>query len=131
MFAICVRVCYNRIMDELTPDQKDAEELIKEWFFNLDTQIFVLCGYAGTGKTFLIDHAVRSLGLTPGKSAVFIAPTGKAASVLLRSGTPAGTVHSLIYTREEDIEVDENGEVVSERFLRFVRKEKIDSNSSS
>ncbi len=30
-------------MDELTPDQKDAEELIKEWFFNLDTQIFVLC----------------------------------------------------------------------------------------
>ncbi len=113
-------------MDELTPDQKDAEELIKEWFFNLDTQIFVLCGYAGTGKTFLIDHAVRSLGLTPGKSAVFIAPTGKAASVLLRSGTPAGTVHSLIYTREEDIEVDENGEVVSERFLRFVRKEKID-----
>jgi len=69
---------------------------------------------------------VRSLGLTPGKSAVFIAPTGKAASVLLRSGTPAGTVHSLIYTREEDIEVDENGEVVSERFLRFVRKEKID-----
>lgn len=114
-------------MDELTPDQRDAEELIKEWFFNLDTQIFVLCGYAGTGKTFLIDHTVRALGLTPGKSAVFVAPTGKAASVLLRSGTPAGTVHSLIYTREEDIEVDENGEVVSERFLRFVRKEKIDS----
>lgn len=113
-------------MEELTPDQQDAEALIKEWFFNLGTQIFVLCGYAGTGKTFLIDHAVRALGLTPGKSAIFVAPTGKAASVLLRSGTPAGTVHSLIYTREEDIEVDENGEVISERFLRFVRKEKID-----
>ena len=113
-------------MEELTPDQQDAEALIKEWFFNHGTQIFVLCGYAGTGKTFLIDHAVRALGLTPGKSAIFVAPTGKAASVLLRSGTPAGTVHSLIYTREEDIEVDENGEVISERFLRFVRKEKID-----
>ncbi len=113
--------------EELTSDQRDAEELIKEWFFNLDTQIFVLCGYAGTGKTYLIDHAVRALGLTAGKSAVFVAPTGKAASVLLRAGTPAGTVHSLIYTREEDIEVDENGEVVSERFLRFVKKEKIDS----
>ena len=114
-------------MEELTPDQQDAEELIKEWYFNLDSQVFVLCGYAGTGKTFLIDHAVKALGLTAGKSAVFVAPTGKAASVLLRSGTPAGTVHSLIYTREEDIEVDENGEVVSERFLRFVKKEKIDS----
>ena len=127
MFAICASVCYNKSMEELTPDQQDAEALIKEWFFNLGTQIFVLCGYAGTGKTFLIDHAVRSLGLTPGKSAVFVAPTGKAASVLLRSGTPAGTVHSLIYTREEDIEVDENGEVISERFLRFVKKETIGS----
>ena len=111
----------------MTPDQQDAEELIKEWYFNLDSQIFVLCGYAGTGKTFLIDHAVKALGLVAGQSAVFVAPTGKAASVLLRSGTPAGTVHSLIYTREEDIEVDENGEVISERFLRFVKKESIDS----
>lgn len=113
-------------MNELTFDQQDAETLVKEWFFHRGTQIFVLCGYAGTGKTFLIDHAVRSLGLIPGKSAVFVAPTGKAASVLLRSGTPASTVHSLIYTREEDIEVDENGEVISERFLRFVKKEEID-----
>ncbi len=121
------RLCYNIGMaEELTPDQQDAEALIEEWFFHHGTQIFVLCGYAGTGKTFLIDHTVRKLGLVAGKSAVFVAPTGKAASVLLRSGTPAGTVHSLIYTREEDIEVDENGEIVSERFLRFVRKEKID-----
>ncbi len=112
----------------LTDDQADAAELIREWFCHLDTQIFVLCGYAGTGKTFLIDYIVRELGLVPGESAAFVAPTGKAASVLIRGGTPAGTVHSLIYTREEDVEVDENGEIVSERFLRFVKKEKIDKN---
>ena len=110
----------------LTDEQKEAEELIEEWYHNLGTQIFVLCGYAGTGKTILIDHTVRKLGLVPGKSAVFVAPTGKAASVLLRGGTPASTVHSLIYVREEDVEVDENGEVISERFLRFSKKEKID-----
>lgn len=111
----------------LTDDQKEAAELIEEWFVHLDTQIFVLCGYAGTGKTFLIDYIVKKLGLTAGESAVFVAPTGKAASVIIRNGTPASTVHSLIYTREEDIEVDENGEVISERFLRFVKKENIDS----
>ena len=111
----------------LTSDQAEAAALIEEWFFHLNTQIFVLCGYAGTGKTFLVDYIVRKLGLVPGESAVFVAPTGKAASVLIRAGVPAGTVHSLIYTREEDIEVDENGEVISERFLRFVKKEKIDS----
>lgn len=112
----------------LTEEQSDALTLIREWFFNLDAQIFVLCGYAGTGKTFLIDHAVRSLGLVAGESAVFVTPTGKAASVLIQGGTPAGTLHSLIYTREEDIEVDENGEVISERFLRFVKRDKIDRN---
>ena len=115
------------IQPALTPDQAEAAELIREWFFHLNTQIFVLCGYAGTGKTFLVDYIVRDLGLKAGESAAFVAPTGKAASVLIRSGTPASTVHSLIYTREEDIEVDENGEIISEQFLRFVRKEKIDS----
>lgn len=101
--------------------------MIGEWFLNLSNQIFVLCGYAGTGKTFLIDYAVRKLGLVPGESAVFVTPTGKAASVLIRGGTPAGTIHSLIYMREEDVEVDENGEVISENFLRFVKRESIDA----
>lgn len=111
----------------LTADQQEAAALIEAWYFHLNTQIFVLCGYAGTGKTFLVDYIVRALGLVAGESAAFVAPTGKAASVLIRNGVPATTVHSLIYTREEDIEVDENGEVISEQFLRFVKKESIDS----
>lgn len=109
----------------LTRDQEEAAALIEEWFLHLSNQIFVLCGYAGTGKTYLVDHVVRALGLKAGESAVFVTPTGKAASVLLRAGTPAGTLHSLIYMLEEEIEVNEDGEVVSERFLRFVRREKI------
>ncbi len=110
-----------------TDDQLEALALIEEWYHHLDTQIFVLCGYAGTGKTFLVDACVRKLGLVAGESAVFVAPTGKAASVLIRNGSPASTVHALIYTREEDIEVDENGVVISERFLRFVKKDSIGS----
>ena len=111
----------------LTADQQEAAALIEAWYHHLNTQIFVLCGYAGTGKTFLVDYVVRALGLVAEESAAFVAPTGKAASVLIQSGVPATTVHSLIYTREEDIEVDENGEVISEQFLRFVKKESIDS----
>ena len=114
------------VQKELTPDQRDASALIEEWFLHLNNQIFVLCGYAGTGKTFLVDFVVKKLGLVAGESAVFVTPTGKAASVLIRGGTPACTLHSLIYTREEDIEVNEDGEVISERFLRFVKKERID-----
>ena len=127
-------MCYNVRMDnsairpemKLTPDQEDAVTLIEEWFFHLNTQIFVLCGYAGTGKTFLVEYVVRRLGLIPGESAAFVAPTGKAASVLIRNGTPASTIHSLIYVREEDVEVNEDGEVIYENFLRFVKRESID-----
>ncbi len=115
----------NALTAPLTAEQEEAYSLIEEWFVHTGTQIFVLCGYAGTGKTYLLDAAVRRLGLVAGESAVFVTPTGKASSVLIRSGTPASTIHSLIYVREEDIEVNEDGEVISERFLRFVKRESI------
>ena len=65
----------------LTTDQENAKNLIEEWFFNTDNQVFVLSGYAGTGKTFLIDYIVREvLHLKAGDEAVFVSPTGKAAA---------------------------------------------------
>jgi tRNA A37 threonylcarbamoyladenosine biosynthesis protein TsaE len=48
----------------LTSDQENAKNLIEEWFFNTDNQVFVLSGYAGTGKTFLIEGN-RLLRLVP------------------------------------------------------------------
>lgn len=115
---------------ELTQDQENAKKLIKEWYFNTDNQFFVLSGYAGTGKTFLIDYAVRKvLHLKVGKEAVFVSPTGKAAANLLKNGTLAGTVHSLIYVRDGDeFDVDENGEIIEREEISFIKREKIDEN---
>ncbi|MBE7101258.1 MAG: hypothetical protein E7364_06580 [Clostridiales bacterium] len=112
----------------LTADQENAKNLIVEWFFNTDDQVFVLSGYAGTGKTFLIDYVVKKeLHLEAGVEAVFVSPTGKAAANLVRNGTVAGTIHGLIYRREEDFDVDENGEIIEwSNQLRFVKKEEID-----
>lgn len=112
----------------LTLDQENAKNLISEWFFNTDNQVFVLSGYAGTGKTFLIDYVVREvLHLKIGEEAVFVSPTGKAAANLVRNGTVAGTVHSLIYIRdEEEFDVDENGEIIEQRELHFIKRPKID-----
>ncbi len=111
----------------LTNDQENARDLIAEWFFNTDDQVFVLSGYAGTGKTFLIDYVVREvLSLKAGVEAVFVSPTGKAAANLVKNGTVAGTVHSLIYMRDgEGCDVDENGEIVPQA-LHFIKREKID-----
>ncbi len=112
----------------LTEAQENAKNCIAEWFFNTDDQVFVLTGYAGTGKTFLIDYVVREvLRLKAGEEATFVSPTGKAAANLVKNGTAAGTVHSLIYMRDGDeFDVDENGEIIAQRELRFVKREKID-----
>ena len=114
----------------LTPDQEKAKDLIAEWFFHTDDLTFVLAGYAGTGKTFLINHVVKEvLGLEAGKEAAFVSPTGKAATVLAQNGTVAGTVHGLIYIRnEDDFDVDENGEIINRDKLSFYKRESIDGN---
>lgn len=112
----------------LTADQENAKNLIVEWFLHTDDSVFVLSGYAGTGKTFLIDYVVREvLKLRVGEQAVFVSPTGKAAANLVRNGTIAGTVHSLIYVRDgEEFDVDENGEIIERQELTFIKREKID-----
>lgn len=112
----------------LTQCQENAKKLIEEWYFNTNNQVFVLSGYAGTGKTFLIDYLVRNvLRLKIGTEVAFVSPTGKAAANLLKKGTIAGTVHSLIYVRDADeFDVDENGEIIEREELSFIKREKID-----
>jgi len=59
--------------------------------------IFILKGYAGTGKTTLISTLVKSLPVL-GKRSVLMAPTGRAAKVLSKySNKSASTIHKKIY----------------------------------
>jgi len=59
--------------------------------------IFVLKGYAGTGKTTVISTIVNSLSEI-NKKAILLAPTGRAAKVIANySNKPAFTIHKKIY----------------------------------
>ena len=59
--------------------------------------IFMLKGYAGTGKTTLVSTLVKSLPVL-GKRSVLMAPTGRAAKVLGKySKKAASTIHKKIY----------------------------------
>lgn len=76
----------------------------KDWFTHRTAaqQVFRVFGYAGTGKTTITRHAIAELGLEDGLSGVLYAAfTGKAALVMSRKGTPASTIHSLIYRVSE------------------------------
>lgn len=114
-------------MDELTADQLTAEKLIEDWFLHSTRQTFVLAGFAGTGKTTLLKHVVtKTLNLVPEESAAFVTPTGKAATVLIRSGIPATTLHRLIYQSiAEEQEIELNGKKITVEKLNFKRRESI------
>lgn len=59
--------------------------------------VFILNGYAGTGKTSVTGALVKSLPLI-GLKATLLAPTGRAAKVLAsHAGHPAWTIHRRIY----------------------------------
>ncbi len=113
---------------DLTADQITADKLIEDWFLHSTRQTFVLAGYAGTGKTTLLKHTVcETLGLVPEESAAFVTPTGKAATVLIRSGIAATTLHKLIYQSiAEEQEIEVNGKKITVEKLNFKRRESID-----
>ena len=71
---------------------------IAEFITNNDNnEIFVLKGFAGTGKTTLISTIVNNLPEI-NKKYVLLAPTGRAAKVIANySNKPAYTIHKKIY----------------------------------
>lgn len=62
--------------------------------------VFVLRGYAGTGKTSLVGALVKAMDQLQQKS-VLLAPTGRAAKVFSAyAGHPAFTIHKKIYRQQ-------------------------------
>jgi len=67
--------------------------------------VFILRGYAGTGKTSVVSALVKTMTRLE-RSCVLMAPTGRAAKVLsLSAGHPAYTIHRRIY-RQQSKEYD-------------------------
>lgn len=90
-------------MKPLSPDQARADEAISEWLHSALTghepQTFSLGGYAGTGKTTILEGIVRRL-LDEGMVVACVSLTGKAVSVMqakLPFKARYGTLHSTLY----------------------------------
>ena len=94
---------YAKLSFKATFNQKKIIEQLSAWAADDDfSRIFLLNGYAGTGKTTIIAAfvaALKELGIKP----ILLAPTGRAAKVLTRySDETAYTIHKKIY-RERTI----------------------------
>jgi hypothetical protein len=110
-----------------TPEQAEAVQKIIGWFRDDDPKFYVLKGYAGTGKTYLMTYLARSgMTLYDDKTVLnydqvnvkpsqicFTAPTNKAVKVLRNYLNDAGlqecptrTIYSLL-----GLSLQANGEV--------------------
>ncbi len=80
-----------------TFEQEIAVKSFSEFLLSPRSEVFMLRGYAGTGKTSLVGALVGTMDKLQQKS-VLLAPTGRAAKVFSAyAGHPAFTIHKKIY----------------------------------
>jgi exodeoxyribonuclease-5 len=87
----------------LTQDQENLVKNLSNFIFHReDCNIFILDGYAGTGKTTIISALIKTLPYYNIRTEL-LAPTGRAAKVLSnRSLQQAYTIHKKIYYTQTD-----------------------------
>jgi energy-coupling factor transporter ATP-binding protein EcfA2 len=111
----------------LTNDQRQALEKLHA-FLESDERVFILKGYAGSGKTTLIKGLVNSLA-SQKKNFSVIAPTGRAAKVL-REKTGCGiTIHKGIYDFNRLETIKDDSEDIAEKSFRYHFPVKIEHNA--
>lgn len=89
-----------------TNQQSEVVDKLTDFLLSpLQDEVFILRGFAGTGKTSLISALVKTIKQIE-RECVLIAPTGRAAKVLSNySDHPAFTIHKRIY-RQKSIDKD-------------------------
>ncbi len=81
----------------LNHDQEQAFEGLQDFISRSTVDTFILKGYAGTGKTFLMQYLAKWLKNTD-QDFKLLASTGRAAAVLRgKTGFEAKTVHGVVY----------------------------------
>lgn len=86
---------------KLTLGQEKLIESLGVFLEDRSQNVFLLKGYAGTGKTF-ITKGLTEYFRAIGRNCILAAPTGKAAKVIReKTGHKASTIHSAIYSNKD------------------------------
>ncbi|HCY28282.1 MAG TPA: exonuclease V subunit alpha [Alteromonas macleodii] len=106
---------------QLTDGQLELVKRLNDFLTGRNHDVFLLRGYAGTGKTF-ITKGLTEFFKAVGRNYILSAPTGKASKVIAnKTQSPAYTIHKTIYSmkdiseyRDDDIDGTETYKVYAE-----------------
>lgn len=102
-FEVDNRITINEIFSsyELNKEQMNLVNHLENFLEKKDFNIFLLKGYAGTGKTFITKGLTEYLTCI-GRKFILAAPTGKAAKVIKeKTKNEAFTIHKSIYSYKD------------------------------
>lgn len=104
---------------KLTIHQQQAFDRLRTFLQNDQDQVFILKGYAGTGKTTLVGQ-VAALLKKEDRPFQLLATTGRAAKVLQnKTGYTAATLHACIYTFDDVAGVSDAGDAAAGEQLQL------------
>ena len=103
---------------QLTEGQAGLVKQLDAFLSSKEQSVFLLKGYAGTGKTF-ITKGLTEYFRAVGRNYVLAAPTGKAAKVISRkTGCEAYTIHKTIYSMK-NIQEYKDGDLDGSETYKF------------
>ncbi|WP_075290533.1 ATP-dependent DNA helicase [Histophilus somni] len=114
-----LRDCYSQF--KLTDGQKTLEDQLDQFLADPKQHIFLLKGYAGTGKIFITLGLTDYLDLIE-RSYYLSAPTGKAARVISeKTRKGASTIHSAIYNLDKLVEYQDEKDPKTYKFYTALK----------
>ncbi|WP_020560810.1 ATP-dependent DNA helicase [Thiofilum flexile] len=105
----------------LTNDQTELVDHLAQFLESKNEQVFLLRGYAGTGKTF-ITKGLTDYFKAINRNYVLAAPTGKASKVIAKkTNSLAYTIHKTIYSFKDIIEYSDDNLNGSETYKFYAK----------
>lgn len=106
---------------DLTDGQAELVSQLERFLDSRTESIFLLKGYAGTGKTF-ITKGLTEYFRAIGRNYVLAAPTGKASKVIAnKTKSPAYTIHKTIYSFDDIAEYRDDDTDGTETYKFYAR----------